>query len=80
MFKTPMRQGGVSFGSSSHQNEWLHHFQNKEPSMLSEMGIVLITDGVIPAYFPLNGAVPLVWEWSLTESQVRNTRRASFPV
>ena len=80
MFKTPMRQGGVSFGSSFRQNEWLHHFQTKEASMLSEMGIVLITDGVIPAYFPLNGAVPLVWEWSLTESQGRNTRRASFPV
>lgn len=28
--------------------------------MLCEMDIVLITDGVIPAYFPLNGNVPLV--------------------
>jgi hypothetical protein len=31
-----------------------------ETRMLCEMDIVLITDGVIPAYFPLNGNVPLV--------------------
>lgn len=48
--------------------------------MLSEMGIVWITDGVIPAYFPLDGDVALVCEWSFTESQVRSTRKAPFPV
>lgn len=46
--------------------------------MLFEMDIVWITDGVITAYFPLNGDVPLVCEWSLTESQVRSTRKSSF--
>lgn len=80
MFKSPMRPGGVRFGYSSHQSEWLHPFQNQEASMLSEMGIVWITDGVIPAYFPLDGDVALVCEWSFTESQVRSTRKAPFPV